>query len=116
MAAKRWGKYTIVRVGNAIAGEWTNVGVIVFGPGGEQVGSRMDGLERAIRRGDWVGSWDWDTPSYPGTVGTLAELERMLESTAHAMSIIQCREPLATLITHGIVDDLWAIFISGERG
>lgn len=116
--AARWGQYTVVRVGNAAADEWTNVGVIVFGPDGKQLAARMDSFERAIRRGDWQAEWRllWEPGDYAAGVPDLETLKRRLERIGHAMSVIQCREPLPTLLTHSTLDRLYGAFVLGERG
>lgn len=116
LEVKRWGQYTVVRVGNAANDEWTNVGVIVFGADGRQAAVRLDTLERAIQRGDWQREWAHiDLAAYVEGVGDVVTLNQRLERVSHAMSVVQCRQPYPTLLSHDVVERLYATFVTGER-
>ena len=113
MPETRWGCYAIVRIGGRRQGEWTNVGVILFGADGNQIAARMDpdGIQRAIGRGDLIGDWDgdiandWDT--YPSGYPTVEAVDRAHMRIGHAMSVMQLSALSGTAISADSIDRIW---------
>lgn len=109
----------LVRIGNRRIGEWTNVGVILFGADGNQVAARMDpgGIERAVHRGDltaeaaltMLAGYD----RIPEGFATVAAVERAHESVGHAMSVVQVTALFGTSVDDDTIDHIWHSAIEG---
>ncbi len=110
-----YGTYTIIRIGGRRMDEYTNVGVIIFGADGAQIEYKVDTLDRAVARGDWDADWRAiDLDAYCQDYPTVDHVRRALETIAHAMSVIQVREPYGTMIREGGMAALWQTFIEGR--
>jgi hypothetical protein len=119
MASNQWGRYVLVRaVGPCF--EFTNIGVIVFGPDGKQVAARMDTPDRAIRRGDLPANVMEDDvllshlERYPEAVPDMETLHRVVRTTGHAMSFVQLSDARGAMMRPGMVDELFDRLVLGK--
>lgn len=111
---KVYGKYTVMRTTqDPMRDEWTNIGVIVFDPDGNQIYARM-GFERALARGDISEQVaGYSTERYKA-YEHIEQVERALESQGHMMSSIQIRAPLPCMMRESY-DDLFELFVVGRK-
>ena len=116
-----YGSYTIYQIFDQKRHtEHCNVGVIVFGGDGKQIGCRADTPLRAFRQGllQEYHLEDFSQERLVARMKTVPDMEELtgcLESTGHAMSMIRFRNPLPTLIRPEVVDDIFERFVLGLR-
>lgn len=117
----KYGNYTILQVFDQTRyTEHCNVGVLLFDQDGRNAGCKADTNVRAIRMGvlseDWADSLTiLDFERRMKTMQDLEQLKATLGSTAHAMSIIQFRNPLPTLLYDGCLESIFASFVLGKK-
>lgn len=115
MSHTEWGHYVVIRVGDSLRDEWTNIGIMIFNRAGDQIAARMDNLDRAIRRGDiradsGQGFID-HVQQYPELFLNMNLVRKTLDSVSHSMSVLQMTQPRATSINDVDMDVLWRLFI-----
>lgn len=116
-AGKEEGSYAVIRVGDPVRREWTNVGIVLFDNRGRKIGSRFDTMDRAIHRGDWVKGQESLTPEewalqYTTSAATLHYLKM---GDYHALSRIQTWEHLFCRLEEGTLNLLFNRLIKGEE-
>lgn len=85
-------QYSILRAGNPLRDEWTNIGVFIYANG--LLTSHGIHRERAEKRGDLPA--DFSGKGYASMAASIEKLDALIGSTAHCMSSVQFRQPYPT--------------------
>ena len=109
---RNWGWYVILRVGEVIRDEWTNVGVLVYNRDEDLIWSCYDSLDRAISRGDAHQHWPTETylAQYHEAVPTMNAVRSALGRDGHSLSCMQMTEPRGTYLGAGMGESIFRRF------
>jgi hypothetical protein len=97
--SKNISKYVVIKTGDPVRGEHTNIGVIVFDGDGNQHSYRLDDLTRAKARGDypaadpgeWISRW-------AESLSSVEILTRRQDTIAAAMSSVWVGELCGAIV------------------
>jgi hypothetical protein len=117
----KYGNYSILKIVDQVRhDECCNVGAILFDENGQNCGYKADTNERALRMGIMQPEWAehsniLDFERRLKGMQNMDQLTKTLESMGHAMSYIQFRNPLPTLLYEGCLESIFNSFVLGKR-
>lgn len=119
MSSERWGRWYKVRLaylGDAIRDEWINLAVVVGSDDGTEWGRiKREDIDHVLHRAGFERGETWllehvlEGEPYM-TPESWEEVQRILESTGHAMSAVQITDPLKCRILTTAQDTAQRIF------